>query len=286
MSELQVVAARHVGKRCAPRGMFLVLRWLGEPSAVQIIGERYARVGGLFGDRDHVGDGTLRHHVAPPHAKLRVAALEQQTVRYGRGPGTLHDAQRGIPDRARLRRRRGHAGTDAGTRSRPVVTWAAALPAVLVDRRAAAVHRVVDIEPDLVARCDLTGQADSVDPAARVIAHAHAIVLGPRPEVWVADFFVCVLILRVDVVARGACVGVEPDPVALDWATQREVAVPILPERRSVGETERAQAVVDIGCLSPLAGPAAKEVSIKVVAAGLGDDVERGCAPVRLPQAA
>src|SRR4026208_746122 len=114
--------------------MLLVLGRLCEPSAVEIIGERYSGVGGLLGHGNQVRDRAFRHHVTPPDAELGIAALEQQAVRDGRGPGALQDAQRSVPDRARLGRRRRHARTNTGTRRCPVVAWAAALAAVLDER--------------------------------------------------------------------------------------------------------------------------------------------------------
>ncbi len=260
--------------------MLLVLRRLCEPSTVQIIRERYAGVGRLLGDRNQVGDRALRLHVAPPDTELGVSALKQQAVRDRRCPRALQDAQRSVPDRARLRRCGGHAGTNPWTRGGPVVTGAATLPAVLDERRAAAIHGVVEIEPRLVARGDLIRHAYGVDPPARVVPHAHALVLGPGPRRGVTGVPVCVLVLRVAVVARGARVDKEPDPVALDRPAQREVTVPILQQGRRFCESECAQLVVDVRRLAPLTRPTAEEVAAEIVAARFGDDVERGCSTV------
>src|SRR6185503_586678 len=114
-----------------------------------------------------------------------------------------------------------------------------------------------------------------VHPAGRIVPHPHAVVLGPGPRAGVADVLVRVLVLRLGVVARRARVDEEPEAVALDRAAQREVAVPVLQDRRRVGKTERPQLVVDVRRLAELAGPAPEVVAAEVVAAGLGNDVER-----------
>ena len=163
---------------------------------------------------------------------------------------------------------------------------AAALSAVLDERRTAAVHRVVEVEPCLVARADLIGHADGIDPPAGVVPDAHALVSGPVPGSGVTGVRVRVLVLRVAVVARGARVREEPDLVALDRPAQREVAVPVLQKSRRFGEAQRAQLVVDVGGLAPLAGPTAEDVPAETVAASLGDDVERGGTAVGFAQAA
>ena len=57
----------------------------------------------------------------------------------------------------------------------------------------------------------------------------------------------------------------EPDAVAEDRAAEREVGVPVLDQRRQVGEAERAQLVVDVAALRPLAGEAAEVDAAEVL---------------------
>ena len=86
--------------------------------------------------------------------------------------------------------------------------------------------------------------------------------------------------------AHGAHVAEEPDAVAEDGAAVREVGVPVLDQRREVGEVEAAQFVIEIAALRPLAREAAVVHPAEAVAAGLRNHVERRAAAVDFRQAA
>ena len=56
-----------------------------------------------------------------------IAGFDEDAARHRRRIGRLHDLRARIPDGSRLRRRRGHARPDAGTRGRPAVARLSAL---------------------------------------------------------------------------------------------------------------------------------------------------------------
>src|SRR6185369_6652330 len=80
--------------------------------------------------------------------------------------------------------------------------------------------------------------------------------------------------------------AVEPHAVALDRAAHGHAAVPAANDRRGVRDAVRAQRVVHVVALRPLAGDVAEERASVGVATGLGHQVERGAATIGLAEAA
>ena len=72
----------------------------------------------------------------------------------------------------------------------------------------------------------------------------------------------------------------EPQPVLHDRTAEREIRIPVLDQRRNVGEAVAAQRVVEIVALRPLARRAQKSGAAERVATRLGDQVERRAAAV------
>src|SRR6476620_5066078 len=266
--------------------MPLVLGRLVVPPAVGVVGHRHAGIGRLLGDRDEVVERTLRLHVAPVAVQRGVPALEQEAIRHRRVPGELLDPGGPVPNRRRLRCRRRHAWADAGTSRRPVVAGAAALAAVFHERGTAAVLRQVEIKTDLVARCDLAGDAAAVQHLAESGAHAHVVVFQIAPLRRIARILVRIQIAGVHVRALGPEIAVEPDSVLDNRAAERKVAVPVLTERGRVAKPEIAQGLIDVAGPTPLTGKAAEIHAAEVVTAGLRNDVEGGSATIGFAQTA
>src|SRR5207253_1369663 len=106
------------------------------------------------------------------------------------------------------------------------------------------------------------------------------------PGVRVARILVDVQVLLLLVRADGARVAIEPHAVPQNRSAHRDVAVVALDERRLLAEIQRAEVVVDVARLSPLAGVAHEAGPAERVAAGLRDDVEGRSAAVGLAEAA
>ena len=184
---------------------------------------------------------------------------------------------------ARLGRRGRHARQQSpGPDATQSFTRRAALIAARLVGAAAAVLRVVDVEPQLVLLRGLPRQAHGVDllgvrVADRTLSSRTQVHAFGSPGVLVA-----VLVLHFLMRADQPGVAVEPEAVAKNRSAQREAGVPVLDERRLIAESQRPQVVVDVARLPPVAGEAGEPVPAERVAAGLRDDVERRAAAIRL----
>ena len=74
--------------------------------------------------------------------------------------------------------------------------------------------------------------------------------------------------------------AVEPDAIPLDGPTEREARVPAADERCRGRNSERAQLIVDVVALRPLARDVAEVGTVERVAAGLRHEVERRTAAI------
>ena len=162
-------------------------------------------------------------------------ASNSRRVRHRRRPRRLRDLLPFGPHVAGLGRRRRGAERD------PVVAAVAAPLARVDERRPGAVRLVVVVEPHLVPRRELTGQADRFDLLGRRRPRLHVRILHVVPLRRVAGVRVGVETGNVLVGAVAAQVVEEPQPVALDRTAEREVRVPVLDQARRLRDADAAQ---------------------------------------------
>ena len=157
VADLEAVRAGHVGERRAPDVVLLIVGRRRIPAAIGEVRVGNTGRGALLGHGDETRLRAGRNVAAPLAAERRDAGLEQQAARHRRRPRRLRDLLPFRPHVAGLGRRRRGAERD------PVVAAVAAPVAGVDERRPGAVRLVFVVEPDLVPRRELTGQADGFD---------------------------------------------------------------------------------------------------------------------------
>ena len=275
IADLQVVRARDVGRRRAPR-----VRVLG---VVEDIID--AAVHPERRERRHlheVGDGTRLLHPAPVADEGRVAGFEQELVGDRRGPGDLRDDFARVPV---VGVRFGGESVAEHGPGHPVV---AARPAAvgLVHAALVAVPLVVVVKADLVPRRQLRGQAHGGNRLRRRGAAEDGGIGRVVPVRGVARELVRVEPRDLRVIAEIAHVEEEPQLVALDRSANGPADVPQLDQAGGLGHALGPKGVVDVVALRPAAGAGDEEGALELVAAGHRHDVQDGTAGFGVAQVA